>query len=189
MFRFLFLFFSFFLVLFSSLPPSPLAQMRFWPRTSPRDQCWGWGSGLPHPSWGFAWSHCTPRAAQCPERGSRVVGGLHGHAGVREPLPAPQLEGRMSLALPPLTPGCGVVGLCGRRGSIPLLQHPASLSVPHPLLCNKYLYCAVQNTSASPPRREGSLPAPSVTWGTPCRVTAPAGSPTRSPVSGCFAVR
>lgn len=74
----------------------------------------------------------------------------------------------------------------GGRGR--LFGRALSPSVP---TFNKYLYCAVQKTSASQPRGggAGALPVPVVTWGTPCRATAPAGSPARSPVSGCSAVR
>lgn len=104
-----------------------------------------------------------------------------------EPLPAPQPKGWASPALQLLPPGSGVVAPHGPRGRSLCSSTPFPVR-SRPSLRNKYLYCAVQNTSASPPRREGSLPAPPVTSGTPCRATAPAGSPARSPVSGCSAV-
>lgn len=155
--------------------------MRFQPRSPPRY----WGRGHPIHRVPQRQLVDPPRAAQCPEQGSGGAGELRGCAGWGEAAPSPTARGAVEPCAPTSRSWLWGGGSACSVGLHP--SAPASIC-PQPSLHNKYLYCAVQNTSASPPRREGSLPTPPVTWGTPCRVTAPAGSPARSPVSGCFAV-
>lgn len=171
---------------FSSLPPPPLAQTRFWPRSPPVGLT---GSPRPLPPVGCHRIGSSPPQSQPVP----LLGELRGVGGDQEKGEGNSqtlTQGGGESHTPFLAPGSSAMGLCCPQGSFPSAPAPLAPAAPTPCsLINIYTVLYKIPVLLSPAGGAGSLPAPSVTWGTPCRATAPAGSPARSPVSGCSAVR